>query len=190
MSSYISSSLSASFQNKASWKPKTLAGRLGRRGDAKAVQDQNIEIKEHEIIDYLHPNLKEEVLIVTNIGYYQYRREAFVTVGDGQGLVGLGKKCAGNSKDAIAGARKKTRLSVFKVNIPSNKTVHRSVSGQFGYVEVNLDPMINLIVAHSMIEKILELIGSEAVLQTGNCENTTGTLVEATFVASEKLRDD
>ena len=176
-----------------SWKPKTLAGRLVRRGEVKTLQDlrdRQLEIKEPEIIDFLYPNLKEEVLKVTNIGHGQYRRKAFVAVGDGQGLVGLGKKCAGNSKDAIAGARRNARLSVFKLKVPSNKTVPRSVSGQFGFVEVKLDPMINLIVAHPMIEKILELVGFDAVLQTGNCENTTGALVEATFDALKKLRDD
>ena len=128
---------------------------------------------------------------MTNIGHGQYRRKAFVAVGDGQGLVGLGKKCAGISKDAIASARKNARLSVFKLNIPSNKTVPRSGSGQFGFVEVKLDPMINLIVAHPMIEKTVELVGFDAVLQTGNCQNTTGFLVkEATFDALKKLRDD
>ena len=30
---------------------------------------------------------------VTNIGHGQYRRKAFVAVGDGQPLVGLSEKC-------------------------------------------------------------------------------------------------
>ena len=169
-----------------SWKPKTPAGRIVRRGEAKTLQDlrnRKLEIKEPQIIDLLYPNLKEEVIKVTNIGTGEYQRKAFVVVGDGNGLIGLGEKCAANSKDAIAGAKRNARLSVFKLDLPSSKTVPRPVSGQFGPVEVKLEPMIMHIFVQPMVVKILVLAGFESVLQTGNCENSTGALLEAIFDA-------
>ena len=96
------------------WKPKTLAGRIVKPGDVtniKQLRRLKLEIREPKIVYTLLPDLKEEVLKVTNIGQGQYQREAFVIVGDGQGLIGLGKRCGSNDREAIVGAKRNARLS-------------------------------------------------------------------------------
>ena len=60
-----------------SWKPKTLARRLVRRGEVKTLQDLR-----NRQLEFEGSNLKEEVLKVTNIGHGYYRRKAFVAVKD------------------------------------------------------------------------------------------------------------
>ena len=131
MSSYTRSSLSASSEGKTSWKPKTPAGRIVKRGEVSTLKELRrlkLDVKEPEIIDHLYPDLQEEVLKISNIGQGQYRRKAFVIVGDGKGLLGLGRKCAGNNKEAIAGAKRNARLSLFQIEVPSNKTLPRIVT--------------------------------------------------------------
>ena len=164
-----------------------------KRGDAKSFADlkrMGLPVKESEIIDLLYPDLKEEILKVTNIGQGQYQRKAYVAVGNGSGLIGLGKKCAENDKTAIIGARRNAKLSLFQIEVPPNGTVPRCVTGQFSSVDVKLEPWILSIVASPMVERIIRLAGFTAVLQSGNCENATGPLVDAVFDALHKLKID
>ena len=146
-----------------------------------------MEIREPETVYTLLPDLKEEVLKVTNIGQGQYQREAFVIVGDGQGLIGLGKRCSSNDREAIVGAKRNARLSLFQIEVPQNKTVPKVVTGNFANVTVKLEPFVKVILAQPMIVRILEMAGFEAALQTGNCEKSTGSLIEAVFDALNKL---
>ena len=135
-----------------SWKPKTLAGRVVKRREIKNLQDfkkLKTDWKEPEIIEMLYPELREEILKVINIGQGQNQRKAYIAVGDGKGVIGLGKKCAGNDADAIKGAKRNARLSVFQLDIASvpNKTVPRTVTGQFSTVEVKIEAFYKLILA-------------------------------------------
>ena len=175
-----------------SWKPKTVAGRVVKRGGIKNLQDfkrLKMDLKEPEIIDMRFPELREEILKVINIGRGQYQRKAYVAVGDGKGVIGLGKKCAGNDDDAIKGAKRNARLSVFQLDIPSvpNKTVPRTVTGEFSTVEVKIEAFYKIILAPPMIVKILELAGYNAASVSGNCEKATGPVVDAVFDALKKL---
>ena len=114
-----------------------------KRGGVKSFLDfrqQKLVSKEPEIIDVLYPELKEEIRQVTNIGTGQYTRKAFVAVGNGNGLIGLRKKCAATDEEAIAGAKRNARLSVFQLDHPPNKTVPRKVYGEFGDVSISLEP--------------------------------------------------
>ena len=183
-------SSSSSVPTSSTGKPKTLTGRIVERGDAKSLEDLkrlNLIVKEPEIIDLLYPNLKEEILKVTNIGQGQYQRKAFVAVGDGNGLIGLGKRCAQNDQEAINGARRNAKISLFQLETAPTKTLPISVSGQFGTVHVQLDPWIIRIHAPPMVEKILKLCGFNAALHIGNCDKATGAVVEAVFNALKKL---
>ena len=173
------------------WKPRTPAGRKVKRGEIKSLlelKSLNLELKEPEIVDILYPNLREEVLKVRNIGQGQYQRKAYVAVGDGKGLIGLGKKCAANDIEAIKGAKKNARLSVFQLEIPPNKTVQRKVTGEFSTIEVAIEPFCKVILASRMEAKILQLAGYEAASVTENYPKPTGPLVDAVFDALLKLK--
>ena len=194
-SSSLSSSLfstSTRVSNCKEWKPKTPAGRIVKRGEVTSLQEfrrLKLELKEPEIVDKLFPNLREEVLKVTNIGHGQYQRKAYVVVSDGQGLIGLGRKCAGDDLEAINGAKRNARLSVFQLEItPPVKTVQRKVTGEFSGVEVTIEPFYKVILASPMIARILKLAGYDAALQTGNCNKATGPVIEAVFDALRKLK--
>ena len=172
-------------------KPRTLTGSLVKKGKVKSFLDLRrlkLDLKVPEIIDVLYPGLQEEILKVVNIGTGQYQRKAFVAVGNKNGLIGLGKKCGRTDKEAIEGAKRNARLSVFQLDLPSNKTVPRSVKGQFGSVTVKLEPFIMTHMAHPMIIKVLEIAGFTAVLQTGNSNKASAALVEALFDALSKLK--
>ena len=166
-----------------------MAGRIVR-GEVKSFLDfrrLKLDLKEPEIIDLLYPQLEEEILKVTSIGSGEYQRKAFVAVGNKNGLIGLGKKCAATDKEAIEGARRNARLSVFQLDL-SNGTVARTVTGQFGPSIVTLEPWAVNIVAHPMITKVLKLAGFTAVFETGSIKKTSGALVEALFDALKQLK--
>ena len=125
-------------------------------------------MKEPEKNDLLYPGLHEEIIKVTIIRTGEYQRKAFNAVGNKNGLIDLGKKCARTDKEVIEGAKRNARISVFQLDLPSNKTVPVSVTGQFGSVTVKLGPFIMTHMAHPMITKVLEIAGFTAVLPTGN----------------------
>ena len=82
-----------------------------------------------EIFDHLYSDLKEEVLKLTNIGQGKYQK-SLVIEGDGRGLLGLGRKCAGNDKEVTVGVKRDARLSHFQIKFPA-KTLLRVVTDQF-----------------------------------------------------------
>jgi len=85
------------------WIPKTKLGRLVKSGKIETIEEVfrfSIPIKEFEIVDhFFKENLKEEVMQVkpvqkqTQAGQ-RTRFKAYVVVGDHEGHVGLGWKCA------------------------------------------------------------------------------------------------
>ena len=168
-----------------------MAGRIVKRGEVKSFLDfrrLKLDLKEPENIDLLYPELEEEILKVRNIGSGEYQRKAFVAVGNKNGLIGLGKNSAATDKEAIEGTRRKTRLSVFQLDLSSNETVPRTVTGLFGFSIITLEPWAVNIVAHPMITKVLNLAGFTAVLETGSTKKTSGALFEALFDALKQLK--
>lgn len=105
------------------WVPKTKAGRMVQSGGIKSFEQLyslNIPILEPEIIDYLVPDLKEEVLDIhmvrrtTDSG----RKGSFVAtvvVGNSDGYVGVGMGKATNTRPAIERAIRNAKLNLIKV---------------------------------------------------------------------------
>lgn len=105
------------------WVPRTKVGRLVKEGRITTIQElfeMNLPILEPEIIDYLVPNLKNEVIDIkivqrqTDAGEVS-RFRVTVVVGDEGGLVGVGSGKAKQLRDAIEKAIVDAKLNIIPV---------------------------------------------------------------------------
>lgn len=158
-----------------------------------------LPIKEHQIVDwFLGTKLKDEVMKImpvqkqTRAGQ-RTRFKAFVVVGDSDGHIGLGVKCAKEVATAIRGAIILAKLTVVpvrrgywgnKIGLPH--TVPTKVTGKCGSVRLRLVPAPRGtgIVSSRAPKKILQYAGIEDVFTStrGNTK-TLGNTIKATFDA-------
>lgn len=187
------------------WVPCTKLGRLVQQGKIKSLEQIylfSLPVKEYQIVEYfLKASLKDEVMKImpvqkqTRAGQ-RTRFKAFVVVGDSNGHVGLGVKCAKEVATAIRGAIVLAKMSVIPIrrgywgnNIGKVHTVPIKVTGKCGSVQVRLIPAPRGagIVAARVPKKVLQMAGIEdcytcSVGQT----KTLGNFVKATFFALAK----
>ncbi|CAI5932161.1 unnamed protein product [Closterium sp. NIES-64] len=119
------------------------------------------------------------------------RFKAFVVVGDCNGHIGLGVKCAKEVATAIRGALILAKLSVIPVRrgywgnkIGKPHTVPTKVTGKCGSVTVRLVPAPrgSGIVAARVPKKVLQFAGIEDVFTSSRgSTKTLGNFVKATF---------
>merc|ERR1712137_471600 len=137
------------------WVPVTKLGRLVKDRlitDLEQIYRYSLPIKEAQIIDTFLPTLKDEVVKImpvqkqTTAGQ-RTRFKAFIVVGDGNGRLGLGVKCAAEVATAIRGAITVAKLSVVPVRkgywgnkIGAPHTIPSKVTGKCGSVSVRLVP--------------------------------------------------
>jgi len=162
-----------------------------------------VPIKEYQIIDHFFPEegagqLKDEVLKImpvqkqTRAGQ-RTRFKAFVVVGDNDGHVGLGVKCAKEVATAIRASIILAKLSIVPVRrgywgnkIGKPHTVPTKTTGKCGSVRVRLVPAPRGtgIVAAETPTKMLTFAGVEDVF-TGSRGHTKtlGNFAKATFAA-------
>ena len=175
----------------STWKPKTPIGRKVKRGELNLEQilSQKLQNQEPEIIDHLIPNgLHVEILKTSSIGDGQYRRKAWVAIADRNGLLGLGSRCARTTTEAIRGATKNAKLSVFRIReYTPNRSLTRTVIGEAGNITIEIQPFIFSINARPLPKLILELAGFHAALVLSNKKVDSGMFVEAMFNALRKL---
>jgi len=190
--------------------PVTKLGRLVKEGFIKSLEEVflfALPIKEYQIVDYFFPKpkepnkpaaLKDEVMKIipvqkqTRAGQ-RTRFKAFVVVGDYNGHVGLGVKCAKEVATAIRGAIIQAKLSIVPVRrgywgnrIGAVHTVPTKVTGKVGSVSLRLVPAPRGtgIVAARVPKKLLQLAGIQDVYtQSRGCTRTLGNFVKATFEA-------
>ena len=133
----------------------TKLGRLVKDGKIKSMEEIylfSLPVKEFQIVDTFLPTLKDEVMSIhpvqkqTSAGQ-RTRFKAFVAVGDFDGHVGLGVKCAKEVATAIRGAIIVAKLSIVPVrrgywgsHIADPHTVPCKVSGKSGSVMCRLIP--------------------------------------------------
>jgi small subunit ribosomal protein S2e len=158
----------------------------------------SLPVKEYQIVDFFLPKLKDEVMKImpvqkqTRAGQ-RTRFKAFVAIGDFDGHVGLGVKCAKEVATAIRGAIILAKLSVIPVRrgywgaaLGDPHTVPSKVSGKVGSVMCRLIPAPRGtgIVAAPASKRLLQLAGvQDCYTQAKGSTATMGNFLKATFAA-------
>ena len=204
------------------WTPRTNLGKdvmKGKVTDINKILEEGIKIKEYEIVDFLIPNLESELIFIggrpgkgggiertplrisakMHKSGRRYTSTAFVVVGNKDGIIGVGKGRAKESRRAIDKAIKKAKLSLIKVprgcgswecGCGGPHSIPFKTEGKSGSVKVTLMPAprgIGLAVDDET-KKILSLAGISDVW--GNTLGNTGSrinLISAIFDALKNL---
>jgi small subunit ribosomal protein S2e len=184
------------------WVPCTKLGRLVQQGHIKSLEQIylfSMPVKEYQIVEhFLGPALKDEVMKImpvqkqTRAGQ-RTRFKAFVIVGDHNGHVGLGVKCAKEVATAIRGAIILAKMSLVPIRrgywgnkIGKVHTVPTKVTGKCGSVTIRLIPAPRGagIVAARTPKKVLQMAGIEdCYTASRGSRKTLGNFVKATFAA-------
>lgn len=139
------------------WQPKTKVGKMVKEGKIVSIGEifeLNLKITEPEIVDYLMPDLKHEVIDIgivqkqTDAGEIS-RFKAVVVIGNMDGYVGIGAGKAKQLRFAIQKAIQNAKLKIIPVKRGCGSWECRCgephslpfiVKGKSGSVEVTLKP--------------------------------------------------
>jgi len=120
------------------WRPKTQLGKDVLNGKIKSIQEilgNGMKIKESEIVDFLIPNIKSELVLIggrpgkgggiertairvsakMHRSGRRYRYSAFSIVGNQDGIIGIGKGVGKEGRIAVEKANKKAKLNLISV---------------------------------------------------------------------------
>ncbi|MCL4329821.1 MAG: 30S ribosomal protein S5 [Candidatus Thermoplasmatota archaeon] len=139
------------------WTPRTRLGKLVSEGKLKTISDvirSRLPIQEYEIVDYLLPEIKDEVLNIeraqrmTDSG----RRMSYsitAVVGNGDGYIGVGRGRAKEAAPAIRKAVNSAKMNIVEVRRGCGSwecgcgrahTLPFQVTGSSGSVRVTIKP--------------------------------------------------
>lgn len=190
-------------QEEKQWAPMTKLGRLVNDGKIQNLEEiylHSLPIKEPEIIDHFYPpgSLKDEVLKIhpvqkmTSAGQTN-RFVCYVLVGDTNGHIGLGSKCAKEVATAIRGGIIAAKLNLIPVRrgfwgnrIGLPHTVPMKVHGKCGSVRARLIPAPrgSGIVGSPVMKKMMAFAGiSDCFTCSCGHTRTTANFAKATFEA-------
>lgn len=183
------------------WIPKTKLGELVKEGliDLKRIFQNNLVVKEKQIIDILLPQLHEDVVTIKMIqkmtaSGQRSRFKAVVLVGS-DGFLGVGAAKSREVGPAIRKAIDKAKLSVVPIlrgcgskecGCGGSHSIPFRVNGKCGSVRIQLIPApagVGLACADK-VKQVLKLCGIEDIWsKTFGDTRTSENLVKATFDA-------
>ena len=191
--------------DKEEWVPVTKLGRLVKDNKITSIEEiflHSLPIKEYQIVDHLiGPALKDEVMKVSPVqkqtsAGQRTRFKAYVAVGDGNGHIGLGLKCAKEVATAIRGAIINAKMNLVPIRrgywgatdgLPH--TVPCKVTGKCGSVRVRFIPAPrgSGLVASIIPKKLLSMAGVEDVYSSSSGHTRTrGNMAMAVYHALSK----
>jgi len=184
------------------WTPVTKLGRLVKEGKIRSLEEiylHSLAVKEAEIIDFfLGAKLKDEVMKIKSVqkqtaAGQRTRFQACVAVGDFNGHIGIGMKCAKEVASSIRAAIILAKLSIVPVRrgywgnrIGAPHTVANKVTGKCGSVQVRLIPAPRGtgLVAAPTSKKILAMAGiDDCYTASSGHTKTLGNFSKAVFAA-------
>lgn len=189
--------------NVEEWVPRTRIGRMVKEGKITSIDEifaMNIPILEPEIVDYLLPDLKHEII---DVGIVQKQTDAgelsrfrvVVIVGNENGYVGIGKGKAKQLRFAIEKAIINAKLNIAPVRrgcgswecmCGTPHSVPFTVSGKSGSVRITLYPAPKGtgLVAGDVAKVVLRMAGIKDVWsKTLGETRTTYNFARATYNA-------
>jgi len=181
------------------WIPRTKLGELVKEGliDLNRIFQNNLIIKEKEIMDILLPNLREDVIVIKMVQLMtasgqRSRFKAVVIVGT-DGFLGVGAAKSREVGPAIRKAIDKAKLSVIPVirgcgskecGCGGTHSIPFKFNGKCGSIRINLIPApagVGLACADK-VKQVLRLCGIEDIWsKTFGDTRTSENLVKATF---------
>ena len=191
------------------WIPKTQLGKMVKEGQITSIMDiyrEGYKVKEVEIIDFLVPDLKDEVIDIalvqkqTDAGEVSKFR-AVVAVGNGSGLIGLGTGKARRARNAIEKGIRIAKLNLYPVkrgcgswecDCGESHSLPFKVNGKAGSVTLTLLPGpqgLGLVVGDHA-KTVLRLTGiKDCWSKATGTTTTTTSYAFATFEALKKTTD-
>ena len=183
------------------WIPRTKLGELVKEGliDLPRIFQNNLVVKEKEIIDILLPQLREDVITIKMVQQMtasgqRSRFKAVVIVG-ADGFLGVGAAKSREVGPAIRKAIDKAKLSVVPIlrgcgskecGCGGDHSIPFKINGKCGSVKINLIPSpagVGLACADK-VKQVLRLCGIEDIWsKTFGDTRTSENLVKATFDA-------
>merc|ERR1712072_684392 len=185
------------------WTPCTKLGRLVKNGQITTIEDiylHSLPIKEFQIVDILFPaqQLKDDVMKImpvqkqTSAGQNS-RFVCYVAVGDSNGHIGLGAKCAKEVATAIRGGIISAKLNLIPIRrgywgnrIGFPHTVPMKVHGKSGSVRLRLIPAPrgSGVVGSLTLKKIMAFAGvSDCFTASCGHTRTKGNFMKAALEA-------
>jgi small subunit ribosomal protein S5 len=140
-------------------------------------------------------NLKDKVVYINRVakvvkGGRRFSFSALVVVGDGEGIVGMGKGKASEVPEAIRKAVEQAKKSLLKFPLKEGTIPHRII-GTFGSGKVVMNPAQKGtgLIAGGAVRAILEVAGIQDIVAKSLGNHNPFNTVHATIDGLLKLKD-
>ncbi len=205
-----------------SWIAKTSLGKQVLEGKIKTVEEilmSGKKIMEPKIVDYLIPDLKSELILIGGRGGKgggsqripiritakmhssgrRFRTSSLIAVGNGNGLIGIGRASSVEPRTAMEKATNKAKISMiiikrgcgdWECGCGTNHSIVFKTKGKSGSVRVDILPAPKGVglVADNETKKLLRLAGiKDAWVKTSGNTGNRINLISAVFDALRKL---